>query len=95
MTICKPSALVVAIVSGTGYSMGIGGRSAPLGSPEAATDMQDQILALIAQFAAEAEQVAAELRSFLPLSDPGRRLELLRRHEELRRWISTCEADLA
>jgi hypothetical protein len=54
--------------------------------------MQDQILALIAQFTAEADQVAAELRSFLPLSDPGRRLELLRRHEELRRWISTCQA---
>jgi hypothetical protein len=92
---CEPSAVVVGMVSTTGYSSEHRGRSAPLGSPEAATDMQDQILALIAQFTAEAEQVAAELRSFLPLSDPGRRLELLRRHEELRRWISTCEADLA
>ena len=56
--------------------------------------MQDQILALIAQFTTEAEQIACELRGLLPHSDPGRYLELRRRHGELQRWIGTCQAHL-
>jgi len=54
--------------------------------------MQAQILALIAQFTAEADQIAQELCGFLPHSDPGRYLELTRRHGDLQRWIRTCEA---
>jgi hypothetical protein len=57
--------------------------------------MQAQTLALIDQFTAEAETVAAELRSFKPHSDAGRYLELRRRFEELQHWISTCSASLA
>lgn len=57
--------------------------------------MQAQILTLIAQFTAEADQIAQELRGFLPHSDPGRYLELSRRHGDLRRWIATCEAHAA
>jgi|GEM_PF-6404911 len=57
--------------------------------------MQAQILALIAQFTAEADQIAQELRGFLPHSDPGRYLELTRRHGDLQRWIRTCEAHAA
>ena len=69
----------------------IGGNGPPLGSPEAALNMQEQILELIAQHTTEAGQIAQELRGFLPHSDPGRYLELSRRHGDLRRWISTCE----
>ena len=57
--------------------------------------MQEQILSLIAQFTTEAEQIAQELRGFLPHSDPGRYLDLTRRYSELQRWISTCEAHAA
>lgn len=57
--------------------------------------MQAQILTLIAQFTAEADQIAQELRGFLPHSDPGRYLELTRRYGELQRWISTCQAHAA
>jgi hypothetical protein len=64
---------------------------APLGSPEAALIMQEQILELIAQHTAEANQIAEELRGFLPHSDPGRYLEISRRHGELLRWITNCE----
>jgi hypothetical protein len=53
--------------------------------------MQDQILELIAQHTTEADQIAQELRGFLPHSDPGGYLELSRRYGDLRRWISTCE----
>ena len=67
----------------------------PLGSPEAALNMQAQILALITQFAAEADQIAQELRGFMPYSDPGRYLELTRRHGDLQRWIRSCEAHAA
>ncbi|NBX51783.1 hypothetical protein EBT25_18050 [bacterium] len=67
----------------------------PLGSPEAALQMLDQLTALIAQFKAEADEIAQELRGFLPHSDPGRYLELTRRYGELQRWISTCEAHAA
>jgi hypothetical protein len=56
--------------------------------------MQEQILNLIAQFNAEATEIAQELRGFLPHSDPGRYLELSRRHGELQRWIATCGAQL-
>ena len=69
-----------------------GANGPPLGSSEAALNMQAQILTLIAQFTAEADQIAQELRGFLPHSDPGRYLELTRRHGDLRRWIATCEA---
>lgn len=57
--------------------------------------MQAQILNLIAQFTAEADQIAQELRGFLPHSDPGRYLELSRRHGELLRWVETCRGHLA
>jgi hypothetical protein len=57
--------------------------------------MQEQILNLIAQFTAEAEQIAQELRSFRPHSDAGRYLELTRRHGELQHWIATCKAHAA
>ena len=57
--------------------------------------MQAQILALISQFTAEADQIAQELRGFLPHSDPGRYLELTRRHGDLQRWIHTCKAHAA
>ena len=57
--------------------------------------MQDQILNLIAQFTAEADEVAQELRSFMPRSNPGRHLELSRRHGELLRWVETCRGHLA
>jgi hypothetical protein len=57
--------------------------------------MQDQILNLIAQFTAEANQIGQELRGFLPHSDPGRYLEISRRHGELLRWIESCKAQLA
>jgi hypothetical protein len=57
--------------------------------------MLDQLTALIAQFTAEADEIAQELRGFLPHSDPGRYLELTRRYGELQRWISTCEAHAA
>ena len=57
--------------------------------------MQEQILNLIAQFTAEADQIAQELRGFLPHSDPGRYLQLTRRYGELQRWISACEAHAA
>jgi hypothetical protein len=57
--------------------------------------MLDQLTALIAQFKTEADQIAQELRGFLPHSDPGRYLELTRRYGELQRWISTCEAHAA
>ena len=67
----------------------------PLGSPEAALQMLDQLTALIAQFKTEADQIAQELRGFLPHSDPGRYLELTRRYGELQRWISTCEVHAA
>jgi hypothetical protein len=67
----------------------------PLGSPEAALNMQDQVLALIAQFTAEADQIAQELRGFLPHSDAGRYLELSRRYGELQSWICRCEAHVA
>jgi len=66
----------------------------PLGSPEAALNMQEQIVALIAQFNAEAVEIAQELRGCLPHKDPGRYLELSRRHGELQRWIATCGAHL-
>jgi hypothetical protein len=56
--------------------------------------MQAQILNLINQFSAEADQIAQELRGFRPHSDPGRYLELTRRHGELQRWIATCGAHL-
>jgi hypothetical protein len=57
--------------------------------------MQDQVLALIAQFTAEADQIAQELRGFLPHSDAGRYLELSRRYGELQNWICRCEAHVA
>lgn len=57
--------------------------------------MQDQILALIAQFTAEADEAARELRGLLPHSDPGRYLELCRSFEERKRWIGTLQAQLA
>jgi hypothetical protein len=57
--------------------------------------MQEQILNLIAQFTAEAEQIAQELRSFRPHSDAGRYLELTRRYGQLQHWIATCEAHAA
>jgi hypothetical protein len=53
--------------------------------------MQEQILNLIAQHTAEADQIAQELRGFRPHSDPGRYLEISRRHGELLRWIANCE----
>ena len=56
--------------------------------------MQEQILNLIAEFTTEADQIAQELRGFLPHSDPGRYLEISRRHGELLRWIATCERQL-
>jgi len=71
-----------------------GPTGAPLGSPEAALDMQDQIITLIAQFKTEATQIAQELRGSLPHKDPGRYLELSRRHGELQRWIQSCQAHL-
>jgi hypothetical protein len=37
VTICEPSALVVAVVSGTGYNMGIGGRELPPPPPAMTT----------------------------------------------------------
>lgn len=78
------------------YDSVTGGQTVPpLGSPEAALQMLDQLNALIAQFKAEADQIAEELRGFLPHSDPGRYLELTRRYGELQRWISTCEAHAA
>ena len=67
----------------------------PLGSPEAALNMQDQILALIAQFTTESDQIAQELRGFMPHSDAGRYLELSRRYGELQGWICSCEAHVA
>jgi hypothetical protein len=42
--------------------------------------MQDSIIALMAQFNAEAHDIAQELRGSLPHKDPGRYLELSRRH---------------
>lgn len=67
--------------------IGSRGRRRPATPPgfEPVLNMQDQILALIAQFTTEAEQVARELRGLLPHSDPGRYLELQRRHGELQR----------
>jgi hypothetical protein len=56
--------------------------------------MQEQIVTLIAQFNAEAHDTAQELRGCLPHKDPGRYLELSRRHGELQRWIATCGAHL-
>jgi hypothetical protein len=56
--------------------------------------MQEQIVVLIAQFNAEAHDIAQELRGCLPHKDPGRYLELSRRHGELQRWIATCGAHL-
>jgi hypothetical protein len=57
--------------------------------------MQAQVLNLIAQFTAEADQIAQELRGLQPLADRGRRLELSRRYSELQRWISDCQAHAA
>ena len=57
--------------------------------------MQDQVLALIAQFTAEADQIAQELRGFMPHSDAGRYLELSRPYAELQSWICSCEAHVA
>lgn len=57
--------------------------------------MQDQIIALIAQFTAEAHDIAQELRGCLPHKDPGRYLELSRRHGDLQRWIKSCRGHLA
>ena len=57
--------------------------------------MQAQILDLIDQFTAEADQVAQELRSFMPRSNPGRHLELSHRYGDLLRWIETCRGHLA
>ena len=56
--------------------------------------MQDQIIALIAQFSAESIEIAQELRGCLPHKDPGRYLELSRRHGDLQRWIRSCHAQL-
>lgn len=72
-----------------------GPTGAPLGSPEAALNMQDRILALMAQFNAEAVEIAQELRGCLPHKDPGRYLELSRRHGELLRWVESCRGHLA
>ena len=58
-------------------------------------NMQEQIIALIAQFNAEAHDIAQELRGCLPHKDPGRYLELSRRHGELLRWVQTCRGHLA
>ena len=58
-------------------------------------NMQEQIIALIAQFTAEAHDIAQELRGCLPHKDPGRYLELSRRHGELLRWVETCRGHLA
>jgi hypothetical protein len=52
----------------------------------------NQVVELIAQFTAEAESVASELRHLLPHSDPGRYLDLSRRYSELKGWITTCQA---
>jgi len=71
-----------------------GPTGAPLGSPEAALNMQEQIIALIAQFNAEAHDIAQELRGCLPHKDPGRYLELSRRYGVLQNWIATCGAHL-
>lgn len=57
--------------------------------------MQDRILALMAQFNAEAVEIAQELRGCLPHKDPGRYLELSRRHGELLRWVESCRGHLA
>lgn len=57
--------------------------------------MQEQIITLIAQFNAEAHEIAQELRNSLPHKDPGRYLELSRRHGELLRWVETCRRHLA
>jgi hypothetical protein len=46
-----------------------------------------QAQALAAQYTAEAQAVAAKLRTFRPHSDPGSYLELIRRLEDLRRWV--------
>jgi len=46
---------------------------------------------LAAQYATEAETVAAELRSFRPYSDPGAYLALSDRLAELRRWVGILE----
>ena len=72
-----------------------GANGSPLGSPEAALNMQDQILALMAQFNAEAVEIAQEVRGSLPHKDPGRYLELSRRHGDLQRWIESCRGQLA
>jgi hypothetical protein len=56
--------------------------------------MQEQILNLIAEFTAEADQIAQELRTSLPHEDPERHLHISRRHGELLRWISVCERHL-
>lgn len=73
-----------------------GANGPPLGSPEAALNMQEQqIITLMAQFNAEAHDIAQELRGSLPHKDPGRYLELSRRHGELLRWVETCRVHLA
>jgi hypothetical protein len=77
------------------YDMGTGGealrsfRPAPQPAPSMANN---QVVELIAQFTAEAESVASELRHLLPHSDPGRYLDLSRRYSELKGWITTCQA---
>ena len=55
------------------------------------TDTAAQSRELAAQYAAEAETVAAELRTFRPHSDPGAYLALSDRLAELRRWAGILE----
>jgi hypothetical protein len=54
-------------------------------------DTAAQARNLAAQYATEAEAVAAELRSFRPHSDAGAYLALLDRLAELRRWVGILE----
>ena len=59
--------------------------------PQTTTDAAAQARNLAAQYAAEAEAVAAELRTFRPHSDPGAFLALSDRYVELRRWTGVLE----
>ena len=53
--------------------------------------LESRIITLVIQFSNEAEAVAAEIRGIIPRNEPERYLNLMRRYEELSRWINTLK----
>jgi len=78
-----------------GYIWITGGSGPPLSQLPAAKRMdyeqEDRIIALTLRLTAEADEVAAEIRTLIPRQEPEIYLQLMRQYEFLQRSINTLK----